>query len=568
MANDEDIKTTLKADYNQFNAVVSQLPEELKSKLSNYEDRETLIAALKQQRDEYDQIMEQLRNNPDMRTVEYAQRALSQGMGVFSGEDNTVSVDVNTTGNDQVRSNLIHEFKHKDFHNSKVNSLPMSLEQTYKVGMYNEIAANMASLIQQRQEYKAAATDEERQKVLEKINNTSYGFYAKAIKNGEINPLSDTPEDFKKEMEFMFHGVQDTWMSTYSDGYKQQNTNECINAFLTHTYDELKTNDENFNLARKTAFTLGGFDFSQFQDSNSVKCCSQPVMEADKAINDNASRTVIYNYLIEESTLMSSFSSPVSAEVPEVRTDMSLSQQYELGLYQAIAEDIKEKRRMSQLLSINIPLKDQLETSTLGSDITKYSQELASKLLTSDISPEANNRKYKEELKKICTIDGVNIAPLIKKLQKKTEIPLEKAMNRYGGVIKNSENLSLEEREEKLQETLFTPKKWSQNQATEKDRNFTLQSNFYYGAPKYKDDGKIETRSDILDLTKPVLQNELTAREMKAAVNNALTQLNSNQAEITVPTKPQEKDAKNTANKTKKRSTVKIPINRARQQGR
>ena len=93
---------------------------------------------------------------------------------------------------------LIHEQKHRDNENAGMFAYAVSVEQAYKLGMHNEISANMATLIYLRDEYLKT-------KDLSVFDNDGgrFSFYAYAIKNGEIDPFSDSKEDFDKVQEIL-----------------------------------------------------------------------------------------------------------------------------------------------------------------------------------------------------------------------------------------------------------------------------------------------------------------------------------------------------------------------------
>lgn len=152
---------------------------------------------------------------------------------------------------------LIHEQKHRDNYNQGLYEYPVNMEQSYKLCMYDEISANMASLILMRQKYletgNLSVFDEE---------DGRFKFYKDAIKNNQIKPGSTNPADFDKEMSLIANGVQQMWQKKYANAYAEAHADNgylyCDKSMNARFYNQ------NYEKAKKIALTVGGVDFSKY----------------------------------------------------------------------------------------------------------------------------------------------------------------------------------------------------------------------------------------------------------------------------------------------------------------
>ena len=160
---------------------------------------------------------------------------------------------------------LVHEQKHRDNANQGIYAYAMSVEQAYKVCMHDEISANMAELIYWRNEYIKTGDIA----VLEDYRcNSLFGFYTEAVKSGEINPFSNSKEDFDKEMALIANGTRDMWERSYAS--TQYLDDHCVSAKNYGEKDgkHAEFYDENYERAKKNAYTIGGVDFTQYMDKD------------------------------------------------------------------------------------------------------------------------------------------------------------------------------------------------------------------------------------------------------------------------------------------------------------
>lgn len=158
---------------------------------------------------------------------------------------------------------IIHEQKHRDNNKQGLYEYPVSPEQAYKLNMYDEISANMASLLLSRQKYLETGDIS----IFDKTEQGRFSFYKEAIEGGEINPRSNVKEDFDKEMRFIANGTKDMWMQKFSTNYVEQNLgNGYYYGDKTGKYAQYY--DQNYERGKKIALTIGGVDFSQYLDKD------------------------------------------------------------------------------------------------------------------------------------------------------------------------------------------------------------------------------------------------------------------------------------------------------------
>ena len=158
---------------------------------------------------------------------------------------------------------LQHEQKHRDNYNQGIYEYALSPEQAYKTDMNDEISANMAGLLEVREEYLKTGD----MSVFDKKGRERYDYYADAIKKGEINPFSNKKEDFDKEMALIANGTRDMWMRDFADIYVKYGVRNA--KFYGETNGKHAAYyDQNYERARKIAYTIGGVDFTQYMDKD------------------------------------------------------------------------------------------------------------------------------------------------------------------------------------------------------------------------------------------------------------------------------------------------------------
>ena len=205
-----------------------------------------------------------------MREVDFQVDTLSNktttGAYFLSG-DNTLTINY-VEGEDSFNSwsgsmaVLMHEQKHRDNRSQGIYEYALSPEQASKTEMNDEISANMASLVYLRDKYLKTGDIS----VFEE-DGSRFRFYTDAIKKGEINPFSNKKEDFDKEMALIANGTRDMWMRDFSGTYVDYGVRNA-KSYGEKDGKHAAYYDQNYERARKIAYTIGGVDFTQYMDKD------------------------------------------------------------------------------------------------------------------------------------------------------------------------------------------------------------------------------------------------------------------------------------------------------------
>ena len=207
-----------------------------------------------------------------MREVDFQVDTLSNRTGIggyFSPDVNTLTVNY-VEGEDSFNSwsgsmsLLMHEQKHRDNQALGMFAYALSPELAYKTEMNDEISANMASLVYLRDKYLKTGDIS----VFEE-DASRFRFYTDALKRGEINPFSNKKEDFDKEMALIANGTRDMWMRDYatSETYLDAGV-DSAKFYGEKDGKHAAYYDQNYERARKIAYTIGGVDFTQYMDKD------------------------------------------------------------------------------------------------------------------------------------------------------------------------------------------------------------------------------------------------------------------------------------------------------------
>lgn len=159
---------------------------------------------------------------------------------------------------------MLHEQKHRDNNNQGMYEYPVSPEQAYKLNMYDEISAMTTELIALRDEYIRTGDIS----VFDK-DDSRFHFYKEAIEKGEINPRSNTKEDFDKDMRLIANGTKNMWMQKWAP--TEMYIDECASnavAYGDMTGKYAQYYDQNYERGKKIALTIGGVDFTQYLDND------------------------------------------------------------------------------------------------------------------------------------------------------------------------------------------------------------------------------------------------------------------------------------------------------------
>lgn len=84
---------------------------------------------------------------------------------------------------------------------------------------------------------------------------------------GEINPFSNKKEDFDKEMALIANGTRDMWMRDFANIYVDYGVNDA-KYYGEKDGKHAAYYDQNYERARKIAYTIGGVDFTQYMDKD------------------------------------------------------------------------------------------------------------------------------------------------------------------------------------------------------------------------------------------------------------------------------------------------------------
>ncbi|MBQ8751125.1 MAG: hypothetical protein IJZ30_05780 [Alphaproteobacteria bacterium] len=374
------------------------------------------------------------------------------------------------------------------------------------------------------------------------------------------------------EMEFIGKETSKMWMSEFSSIYNSQCYSAAANFFHTHSYDELKPNDKNFQIALSAGYTKGGIDFSKFVDLSEIQCKNSTILETDKDIEKGLARKACS---IMQEHINVTEPQKFETNLGIIRTDLSFEQQLQLEMVRVfmdrVKEDyntflsnhnisshqLKEKQKKEILTSI-------INNERMASGYDTHSNKFTEKLLTSNITPKKNNKLFNNELESLTTIDGVNIHKelkrycildelnsktndnaifigysnnneLLKDYDKKSPANREKLKKQY---FNTKEDIALRIKEQQRQQHEEQARNEAKRQNTftnSEDRKATQNQELYYGTPIYDENSTIETR-EIIDFSKPFLLRQYQAMCVLEKINPQTTKSTTqNQTQETSP---------------------------------
>lgn len=210
---------------------------------------------------------------PPMRNIDFQVDTIPEqtdAAAYMTPENNTITSNYVKGANEDYNQfnqsdiTLLHEQKHRDNNNQGMYEYPVSPEQAYKLIMYDEISAMTTELIALRDEYIRTGDIS----VFDK-DDSRFHFYKEAIEKGEINPRSNTKEDFDKDMHLIANGTKNMWMQELAP--TEMYIDECAsNAYKygDKTGKYAQYYDQNYERGKKIALTIGGVDFTQYLDND------------------------------------------------------------------------------------------------------------------------------------------------------------------------------------------------------------------------------------------------------------------------------------------------------------
>ena len=338
----------------------------------------------KSMKKDFDEATERMRN------VDFQVDTLANNTGTggyFNPANN--SITINYFENDEYFNKwsgsgfiLMHEQKHRDNENQGMYAYAISKEQAYKLNMHDEISANMAELIYLRDEYLKTGDIS----VFEE-DGERFSFYAKAIKNGEVNPFSNSKEDFDKDMSLIVNRTRDMWVKDLGHiSYVEQNSGYAL------YYGEIDGKhaefyDQNYERAKKIAYTIGGVDFTKYMDK-------------DVEVPEQGKRKI-----------MTSDNMVELLGLPEYDGNMSLLQYQKLLQHALVMQDAKVGINSKDYFSSA----SELTRGKLSLDMAAYSY------LTEGKLDDSTQEKYKDALDNIAQEDKKVIEDVITNIAKDYE---------------------------------------------------------------------------------------------------------------------------------------------------
>jgi len=572
----EQVSQEFRAEYEEMQQIIRGFETDTSYSEQGFGDKKELASDMKAQYQKAQEVLYKLRYEPPQRSVDYALKSLEKHVaGGFDATDGTIHFNLpeNIPQSFATYMNTggvaVHEVGHRDLNETKINELPMGLAQRYQVARIDEITQKLKETLAYRQRLRQAKTEEERQEV---INNSSAYFseYQDAINKGIVNPFSDNPKDFQEEMKFIFDSNVDHWMKYTSHAYKKQCMEVTKAHFESHKAEDLAPNDANYELYKKTAFTIGGYDFSQFADrtfDEKIKCDEKSILLADRAIASGTSYDIINKrtFDVPDKKLARLDDKKEALDdiiVPKVRTDMSLSEQYELATCQALAEEIK-KHYAKELTEAGDNPKEVKKVVEKAKDniiknvsFEKFIEQYSTALVHSGEVPASDPQKLKEELKAVCTINGVDFSKDLKN-DNRVDYQHSGYFNMDQGWVGSEymryfEKQSIEERINLVSKFDNDVEKYKKKQQTEradliskiqqqeleyknylhdeswidknivpkeKNKKSVASSSAYYGKPRYAVGEKVE-HIDVIDFREPILELEYQAKMVKQKIEN------------------------------------------------
>ena len=263
---------------------------------SNKDKEQTLLELREELREDslfsYD-IIEEVGKAPRIKDLQYqndtiSMRGKKKSDAYYRHSSNTITdVIVECEKQDTVETliSLAHEAEHMHQYNRVNFSADMSFEQHYQLHNYTEIGATIAGLLQARQMYKEAKTDEERNEILEE-GKGRYRYYFDKVESGEINPLSGSVKDFDEEMNFIANETVKYWDTYVGEGYIKAH-NEMALSDIEKGTGSVNENNANFIKARNQLLNMGGFSFGDILTEESLTF-SMEMWKADSKIEIGA----------------------------------------------------------------------------------------------------------------------------------------------------------------------------------------------------------------------------------------------------------------------------------------
>ena len=170
-----------------------------------------------------------------------------------------------------------HEAHHRDNAKAGIYHKDLSPEQYIQTMIHDELSSRLVQMLCFRNFYKQFhhSTDENKQLLLEFMSETDeFRAYATAIKEKKVNPLSVSPQDFSKEMQFIVETLKKdlpSWLLKYLPNYYSIASNVYISAtndltspcgnIAGNVGGRFKESKQAFEENIDACYTIGGFNF-------------------------------------------------------------------------------------------------------------------------------------------------------------------------------------------------------------------------------------------------------------------------------------------------------------------
>ena len=143
----------------------------------------------------------------------------------------------------------------------------LSPYEFYRLCIYNEISATLASLLVKRYEYLAA---DNKKNFLSQHKYGYFSFYFNAIAQGKINPEDSSPLARNKEWKLIANGMKKVWMERFAEHY-YPSFHAMLRSYcdkkVNLLWKQKNTHSTYLRLCHKM-FNIGGVDFYNYMEND------------------------------------------------------------------------------------------------------------------------------------------------------------------------------------------------------------------------------------------------------------------------------------------------------------
>ncbi len=170
----------------------------------------------------------------------------------------------------KTRIDMAHEAKHAS--NAHFGIPEVSAEQFYKLRALDEISARITGILAWREDYLKAENKKEFLANIQKMSlsdpsNPDIPFdYFNALVNGKINPESNDPKEFDREMELIAKETFANYAGKLS-GYEKE-FSIATRGYMNIPNHNFQENNAEYERFAKHYMTISGIDFRKYLDSN------------------------------------------------------------------------------------------------------------------------------------------------------------------------------------------------------------------------------------------------------------------------------------------------------------